>query len=212
MDKSIADIRKDYTKASLSESDVAKNPLIQFRKWFDEAISSQVLEPNAMNLATIKKDRVSSRIVLLKDLDAQGFVFYTNYESQKGQQMANNQNVALTFFWPELERQVRIEGVVEKVSVKESTAYFHSRPRGSQIGAWVSHQSNTINSREYLEQRQEEYQRQFEGKQVSKPAYWGGYRVIPNLLEFWQGRSSRLHDRIQFEKVNNDWKIERLSP
>ena len=126
--------------------------------------------------------------------------------------MANNQNVALTFFWPELERQVRIEGVVEKVSVEESTAYFHSRPRGSQIGAWVSHQSNTINSREYLEQRQEEYQRQFEGKQVSKPAYWGGYRVIPNLLEFWQGRSSRLHDRIQFEKVNNDWKIERLSP
>ncbi|GAB3343328.1 pyridoxamine 5'-phosphate oxidase [Marivirga atlantica] len=212
MDKSIADIRKDYTKASLSESDVAKNPLIQFRKWFDEAISSQVLEPNAMNLATIKKDRVSSRIVLLKDLDAQGFVFYTNYESQKGQQMANNQNVALTFFWPELERQVRIEGVVEKVSVKESTAYFHSRPRGSQIGAWVSHQSNTINSREFLEQRQEEYQSQFEGKEVPKPEYWGGYRVIPNLLEFWQGRSSRLHDRIQFEKVNNDWKIERLSP
>lgn len=212
MDKSIADIRKDYTKASLSESDVAKNPLIQFRKWFDEAISSQVLEPNAMNLATIKNDRVSSRIVLLKDLDERGFVFYTNYESQKGQQMANNQNVALTFFWPELERQVRIEGVVEKVSIEESTAYFHSRPRGSQIGAWVSPQSNTINSREFLEKRQDEYQRQFEGKEVPKPEYWGGYRVIPNLLEFWQGRSSRLHDRIQFERVDNDWKIERLSP
>jgi len=212
MDKSIADIRKDYTKASLSESGVEKNPLNQFRKWFDEAVSSKVLEPNAMNLATVQNSQVSSRIVLLKDLDEQGFVFYTNYESQKGQQMANNQNVALTFFWPELERQVRIEGDVEKVSVEESTAYFHSRPRGSQIGAWVSPQSNTIKNREFLEQRQTEFEKQFEGKEVPKPDYWGGYRVIPNLVEFWQGRSSRLHDRIQFQQVDGRWNIERLSP
>ncbi len=213
MEKPIADIRKEYTKASLLADEVAENPIEQFRKWFDEATSSDVLEPNAMNLATADGQKISSRIVLLKDIDDDGLIFYTNYESNKGKQMADNPVVALNFFWPELERQVRFEGTVEKVNEERSLAYFHSRPRSSQIGAWVSPQSQVIEARDFLEKRVESFDKKFAGKDIPKPEHWGGYKVRPNLIEFWQGRPSRLHDRLVYNlHSTNKWKIERLSP
>ena len=213
MPTAIADLRKEYAKNALELAEVNPNPMLQFQRWFEEAQSAQVPEPNAMNLATVSPEgRPTSRIVLLKGVE-KGFIFYSNHESHKGKAIAQNRYVALTFFWSELERQIRIEGQAEKISEKQSTAYFHSRPRGSQIGAWTSPQSEIIKDRSVLTQRQETYTREFEGKEVPKPDHWGGYQVLPDRIEFWQGRPSRLHDRILYTLQKDDsWKIERLAP
>lgn len=209
----LADLRENYTRGSLDVTYVLPDPLAQFQRWFDQAAESQLPEPNAMHLATVGPDgRPSGRIVLLKGLD-DGFLFFTNYQSRKGHELAHNDHAALTFFWVELERQVRVQGCVERVSEAESDAYFASRPRGSQIGAWVSAQSEVVPDRAFLEKRAEELEAQFAGKQVPRPPHWGGYRLRPEYLEFWQGRPSRLHDRIAYTKQQNGiWKIERLSP
>lgn len=211
---SIADIRKDYQLQSLLESDIKKNPIDQFSTWWNQAIESQIDEVNAMTLATVDANhKPSARIVLLKEFDENGFVFFTNYNSKKGLDMLNNKNVALVFFWKELERQVRIEGTVEKVSEGVSDAYFNSRPEMSRIGAWASPQSTVIPSREILEKNFQTYQTEFEKKEINRPPHWGGYIVKPDLIEFWQGRSSRLHDRMVYEKDGgNEWKINRLAP
>ncbi|ADR20231.1 pyridoxine/pyridoxamine 5'-phosphate oxidase [Marivirga tractuosa] len=213
MQQSIADIRKEYSALSLKASEVDANPVDQFLSWFDMAINAEIMEPNAMTVSTIDGNKPSSRIVLLKGVENEEFVFYTNYNSSKGQQMANSPLVSLNFFWPELERQVRIEGKVRKVDEATSDAYFESRPRASQIGAWVSPQSEVIQSRKVLEERLEEIELKFKDKEVDRPPHWGGYAVKPNMIEFWQGRPSRLHDRIRytFSKTNN-WMIERLAP
>ncbi|RYZ16497.1 MAG: pyridoxamine 5'-phosphate oxidase, partial [Sphingobacteriales bacterium] len=195
---SIADIRKDYRLQSLNESE-AGSPLWLFGKWWKEAIAAQIDEVNAMTLATASADGVpSARIVLLKGFDEKGFVFYTNYNSFKGQQLEENPRATLVFFWKELERQVRITGVVSKTSEEESDTYYNSRPEGSRLGAWASPQSQVIENREWLEEKGREYQAKFAGQPVPRPAHWGGYRVKPVTVEFWQGRSSRLHDRLQF--------------
>lgn len=212
MDHKIANIRCDYTLTGLHESELDANPLKQFNKWFDEVIQSQLSEPNTMLLSTVQAGRPTGRIVLLKAVDERGFTFFTNYESKKGQEIEANPQVALTFFWKELERQVRIEGKIEKTTVAESDEYFSLRPRGSQIGAWISHQSHVIENREFLEQKQKNYEEQFDGVAVPRPPYWGGYRIVPDYMEFWQGRPSRLHDRLSYTLENGVWKIERLSP
>ncbi len=209
----LASLRKSYTQNELLEQNVAKDPFVFFAKWFDEALQVEVPEPNAMHLATVSNGRPHGRIVLLKGLDATGFTFYTNYESHKGKEMAENAFAALTFFWVELERQIRVEGIIEKVSSDESERYFHSRPRGSQIGAWVSAQSTNIESRVVLEEKLAYFEDKFKDTEViPKPDYWGGYRLVPNSIEFWQGRPNRLHDRILYSKVENNWEISRLSP
>ena len=211
---SISDIRKDYQLQSLLESDIEKNPIDQFSKWWNQAIESQIEEVNAMTLATVDANhKPSARIVLLKEFDENGFVFFTNYTSKKGLDMLTNKNVALVFFWKELERQVRIEGTVEKVSEGVSDAYFNSRPETSRIGAWASPQSTIIATREILETNFQKYQTEFEEKEIKRPQHWGGYKVKPELIEFWQGRSSRLHDRIMYSELgDNEWKINRLAP
>lgn len=194
-------------------ADVAPHPIVQFRRWFEAALAAGVPEPNAMHLSTVSADgRPDGRIVLIKDVSDAGFVFYSNYESTKGRNLTQRPVAALTFFYPELERQIRIEGRVETVSDAESDAYFGSRPRGSQIGAWVSNQSSVIESRAVLEARQHELEAQFAGQPVPRPPHWGGFRVVPDALEFWQGRPSRLHDRIRYRNVGVEWVIERLSP
>ncbi|BAU07494.1 pyridoxamine 5'-phosphate oxidase [Fischerella thermalis CCMEE 5330] len=214
MDKNLADLRKDYTLQDLNETDVAPNPFIQFQKWFDEALTAQLLEPNAMTVATATTDgKPSARMVLLKDFDERGFVFFTNYNSHKGQELAENPQAALVFWWAELERQVRICGHVEKVSENDSDKYFQSRPFNSRLGAWASNQSEVIESRIILEQRLQELKAKYENQDVPRPPHWGGLRVIPTEIEFWQGRSSRLHDRILYTRLDDgDWKIQRLSP
>jgi pyridoxamine 5'-phosphate oxidase len=214
MPSTIADIRKDYMLQSLLEKDVEANAIRQFDKWWQDAMNSDITEVNAMTLATASADGVpSARIVLLKGYDEKGFVFYTNYESFKGKQIDENPRACLVFFWKELERQVRITGLVEKVSAEESDAYFSSRPQGSQIGALVSPQSQVIESRTWLEEKENAYAKELSGKKLTRPAHWGGYRVKPICIEFWQGRPSRLHDRIQYTlKEDATWKIERLAP
>jgi pyridoxamine 5'-phosphate oxidase len=213
MDKAIADIRKDYRLKSLNETDVDANAMEQFTRWWNEATKSEIDEVNAMTLATASKDGVpDARIVLLKGYNEEGFVFFTNYESRKGKELAENPKATLVFFWKELERQVRIEGLVEKVSEKESDEYFNSRPEGSRIGAWASPQSTVINAREVIEKNAENYLKQFLQKQITRPPHWGGYIVKPTAIEFWQGRSNRLHDRLRYTKTNDGWKIERLAP
>jgi len=214
MSSTIADIRKDYKLQSLLEKDVNVNAIAQFNNWWQEAIHSEIDEVNAMTLATASADGIpAARIVLLKGFDDRGFVFFTNYESFKGMQLAENPRACLVFFWKELERQVRITGLVEKVSDVESDAYFNSRPEGSRIGAWASPQSQVIVSREWLQEREKTYAKDFSGKPLKRPAHWGGYRVKPVTIEFWQGRPSRLHDRLQYTlEGNNQWKIERLAP
>lgn len=211
---SIADIRKDYKQLSLSETDVNPDPVIQFRTWWDEAIRAQIEEVNAMTLATASCDGVpSARIVLLKDLSEKGFSFFTNYDSFKGQQLAENPRACLVFFWKELERQVRVTGIIEKLSPQESDAYYSSRPEASRIGAWASPQSRVIKSREWLETKNDYFRAHFMEKAIGRPPHWGGYRVKPVCLEFWQGRPSRLHDRIQYLlQENATWKTERLAP
>ena len=214
MDKNIADLRQDYTLQGLSETDVNSNPFTQFKEWFDQALNAEILEPNAMMVATTTtQGKPSARMVLLKDFDERGFVFYTNYNSQKAQELAENPQAALVFWWAELQRQVRICGWVEKVSDEESDKYFYSRPFSSRLGAWASNQSEVIENREVLEQQLEELQQKYYNKDVPRPPHWGGIRVIPAEIEFWQGRSSRLHDRLVYRKTEGgSWKIERLSP
>lgn len=210
----IASLRRNYAQQTLSESDVLHDPIAQFAVWFEEALSSQLIEPNAMTLATSgHSGRPGARTVLLKEFDHRGFVFYTNYESRKGQDMAENPFAALLFTWLELERQIRIEGKVEKVTREESLAYFQSRPKGSQIGGWVSAQSSVVENRQVLEQRSVELHAEYRDADVLPvPPFWGGYRIVPDYLEFWQGRESRLHDRICYKRAGEGWKIERLAP
>ena len=213
MKSSIADIRKDYKQHSLNEADVAADPYTQFDRWWNEALAAEVDEVNAMTLATASKEGIpSARIVLLKGYDTNGFVFFTNYKSHKGKELLDNPHAALVFFWKELERQVRIEGMVEKISAAESDEYFYSRPEGSRIGAWSSPQSEIIADRTVIETNVASYTKQFAGKTIPRPEHWGGYRVIPGVFEFWQGRSSRLHDRFRYTKNNDVWKPERLAP
>jgi pyridoxamine 5'-phosphate oxidase len=212
MNHKLANIRLDYRLKGLHESELDANPLNQFKLWFDEVIQSELSEPNAMLLSTASNGRPSGRIVLLKGVDDAGFTFFTNYASKKGEEIEVNPQVALTFFWKELERQVRIEGRIEKTSEKESDDYFAIRPRGSQIGAWVSHQSEIIENREALEEKLKTFEQEFEGVPVPRPPYWGGYHVIPDYMEFWQGRPSRLHDRLAYVLKDGIWVVERLSP
>lgn len=213
MSNSIADIRTDYRMKQLLEADAATDPYAQFGHWWLEAVESKIEEVNAMTLATANAEGYpSARIVLLKGYDRNGFVFFTNYNSQKGQDIAANPKACLLFFWKELERQVRIDGTIEKVSAKDSEDYFQSRPVGSRIGAWCSPQSSVIADRSILDNNVAHYSNQFNSGEVPRPEHWGGYIVKPTAIEFWQGRSSRLHDRLRYTKIADNWKIERLAP
>lgn len=215
MTTDIAALRRNYSLQSLDKTDVLPDPVAQFASWFQEAMQSQLIEPNAMTLATADlQGRPSARTVLLKEFDKQGFVFYTNYESRKGNDLSANPQAALLFTWLELERQIRIEGTVEKVSPEESLAYFQSRPLGSQIGAWASPQSRAITDRSVLETRAAQLHAEHAGAEaLPLPPFWGGYRLRPNWFEFWQGRESRLHDRICYRLESGEqWSIQRLAP
>lgn len=214
MTSNIADLRRNYTRAGLNENEADANPFKQFQTWFDQAVTAELPEPNAMTLATANpQGKPSARIVLLKGVDHEGFVFYTNYNSQKGQELAVNPWGSLVFWWVELERQVRIEGTVEKVSTQESEEYFVSRPVGSQLGAWASPQSEVISSRDVLEEKMTELEKQYQGQTIPKPSHWGGYRLYPTEIEFWQGRPNRLHDRLRYRKQDDgSWLRERLAP
>jgi len=210
----VAGIRKEYRLQSLVEKDVEPDPIVQFKKWWEQATASNIEEVNAMTLATCTRDgKPSSRIVLLKEIKKDGFVFFTNYNSKKGKQLNDNPFASLVFFWKELERQVRIEGTVEKVSAGESDKYFSSRPLESRIGAWSSPQSEVIENREVLESNVAFYNEEFQSQNIPRPENWGGYIVRPDLIEFWQGRPGRLHDRLQYiSNEENSWIVERLAP
>jgi len=210
---SIAHLRREYARARLDERDVDPDPLVQFHKWFDDACRAELPEPNAMTLATATPAGVpSARMVLLKAADERGFTFFTDYRSRKGQELEANPHAALVFFWGELERQVRITGTVSRVSREETEAYFRTRPRESRLGAWTSHQSKVLEGRETLEARLREMAARHPGDEVPTPPYWGGYLLKPDALEFWQGRESRLHDRVRYQHEAGSWRIERLSP
>ncbi len=212
--QTIAALREDYRAKTLEITAIYASPIQQFNDWFQEALDSQIKEANAMTIATVDaQGKPAARIVLLKGFDENGFIFYTNYESRKGQELAVNPNIAVVFLWKDLERQIRIEGTAEKVAPSVSLNYFHSRPKGSQIGAWASPQSQVIADRSILEQNVADLKEKY--KDVDKlpiPSHWGGYQIKPTLIEFWQGRSSRLHDRICYTLEGEEWKIERLAP
>jgi len=211
---SISELRTEYTRETLDISSISKDPIHQFEKWFDEAVRAEVSEPNAMTLSTVTDSgRPSARIVLLKGIENGEFLFYTNYQSRKGKELEINPACALTFFWPELERQVRIEGTSNRVDAATAEKYFQSRPRGSQIGAWASPQSSVISDRSLLEERVKELEKKFRDVElIPRPHQWGGYAVDPFEIEFWQGRPNRLHDRIVFYKAEEGWTIKRLAP
>lgn len=206
-------LRHDFAKQTLDEKQVNTNPIVQFEAWFKEAVNAKVNEPNAMTVCTATKDgKPSARILLLRNFSDSGFAYYSNYTSRKGREIEENSNCALLFFWPELERQVRIEGTVEKQTAEESDLYFNTRPRSSKLGAWTSEQSKVIASRDILAKEFELFSAKFPDEQVPRPPHWGGYLLKPVSIEFWQGRPSRLHDRILYTKGNDGWKIERLAP
>jgi pyridoxamine 5'-phosphate oxidase len=207
-------LRKEYTRAGLAEADADPDPIGQFRKWFDEALAANLHEPNAMALATATLDgRPSARVVLLKGCDERGFVFYTNYEAHKSRELEENPRCALVFYWGELERQVRIEGCATRISGEDSDAYYRSRPRGSRLGSWASAQSRPIEDRDILEKRLRELEAKYEGREIPRPPFWGGYRVEPGAIEFWQGRENRLHDRLLYRRLDSgSWRMERLQP
>jgi pyridoxamine 5'-phosphate oxidase len=210
----LADLRREYEQRGLAEGDLAAEPMAQFRAWFAQALVADPKDANAMTLATVDREgRPAARIVLLKGIDERGFVFFTNYESRKGRELAENPHAALTFFWPLLDRQVRIEGEVLRTSREESAAYFASRPLGARLGAWASRQSRLLSGREELERELAEVTARFAGREVPLPDFWGGYRLLPIAVEFWQGRPSRLHDRFRYERSPaGDWRVARLSP
>ena len=215
MQKDLSDYRKSYEKSELTETSIRENPMEQFQKWFHEVEASEgVDEPNAMTVSTIGLDGFpKSRVVLMKKFTFEGFIFYTNYRSEKGKAIAANPSVCLSFFWPNMERQVIIKGKAEKIAENLSDGYFESRPKGSQLGAVVSDQSQVVPSREYLEDKLKNLEQKYDGKEVPRPEYWGGYLIRPISIEFWQGRPNRLHDRIRYSLQEDfDWKIERLAP
>jgi len=209
----LADMRKDYGLAGLLEKDLAKNPFRQFEQWFQEAEAAKLVEPNAMTLATVGRDgRPSARTVLLKACDGRGFVFYTNIESRKGRELEANPRAVLLFPWVAMERQIIAEGPVTRVAREEAEAYFHSRPRPSQLAAWASPQTTAVAGRAVLEESYRVVEKKYEGREVPLPPHWGGYRLAPELVEFWQGRRSRLHDRLRLRRESGDWVVERLAP
>ncbi len=209
----VAKLRRDYNKEALTESEVSENPIDQFKEWFEKALSADLLDPNAMTLSTAGNDGVpSSRTVLLKGVDAEGFRFYTNYKSRKGKELEENPRAAICFYWPPHERQVRIQGEVQKLGRDESETYFHQRPRQSQISTWASQQSTKVASREELISRFKEMEKRYEGEEIPLPDFWGGYILKPNRIEFWQGRTGRMHDRICYEKEKDGWTRFRLAP
>jgi len=209
---SLADMRKNYQQAELLESNAAKHPLQQFTTWLNQALEAEIPEPNAMTLATVSSSlRPSTRVVLIKGYDEQGIVWFTNYDSRKGRELAGNPFAALQFHWVELERVVRIEGRVEKISPADSDTYYHSRPLGSRIGAWASPQSQSISSREWLQDELKNYADKFQ-QEPPRPPHWGGYRLVPDSWEFWQGGGARLHDRLQYSLTNGQWQMQRLAP
>jgi pyridoxamine 5'-phosphate oxidase len=213
LNPAIADLRQDYRQAALLESEADPNPIAQFQSWFAAAVAAQLPEPNAMTIATATPDGIpSARIVLLKDVDDRGFVFFTNYNSHKGQELTHNPQAAIVFLWAELERQVRIQGRVEKIAPAESDEYFYSRPPGSRLGAWASNQSEVVANREVLDQQLADLEAKYANQEIPRPEHWGGFRVMPTMIEFWQGRSSRLHDRLRYRSIGGDWVIDRLSP
>ncbi len=213
MKENLFDLRKEYRLQKLIVDEVLTNPFQQFQNWFEQALQSKVNEPNATCFSSADKNgRPSSRMVLLKKFDNKGFIFFTNYKSRKGNQLDDNPHGAMLFFWAELERQIRIEGQIIKISPEESDEYFFQRPEGSRIGAWASPQSEPIPNRNYLEKLEDDYKNIFKGEKIVRPEHWGGYCLIPNRFEFWQGRENRLHDRIEYSKSNNLWNIVRLAP
>lgn len=212
--KTIANLREDYRAKTLEAKDISINPFHQFTEWFQEALDSNIKEANAMTIATVDENgKPSARIVLLKGYDEDGFMFYTNYDSKKGKELTSNPNIAVVFLWKDLERQIRIEGIAKKMSVQKSLKYFQSRPKGSQIGAWASPQSSVIENRNVLEKNVADLKEKYSKvENLPIPPNWGGYQITPTLIEFWQGRSSRLHDRICYTLEGKEWKIERLAP